>query len=137
VQTVSTQSVNAKVAIEKPVIEQTNSEPMQEPEIISDKFVPLVEQNQSQEPTNKEKIDALNAEAGREQQQLEKLINEATADLPNDFKNAVYDLAFNPAKELTQKRLNECLTGALEVLLDFIEQEGTLQELLKTASERW
>jgi hypothetical protein len=108
-----------------------------EPELISDKFVPSVEQNQSQEPTNEEKINALNAEADREQQQLEKLICDATADLPNDFKRAVYDLAVNPAKELTQKRLNECLTVTLEVLLDFIEQEGTLQELLKTASERW
>jgi len=84
-------------------------------------------------------IDALNAEAGEEQLQLEKLIGEAIADLPNDFKRAVYNLAVavNPAKELTQKRLNDCLTVTLEVLLDFIEQEGTLQELLKTASERW
>jgi hypothetical protein len=137
VQTVSTQSVNAQVAIENPVIEQTNSEQMQEPEIISDKFVPLVEQNHSQEATNEEKINALNAEADREQQQLEKLICDAKADLPDDFKRAVYDLAFNPAKELTQKRFSECLTVTLEVLLGFIEREGKLEELLKTAQERW
>lgn len=103
---------------------------------LSDNRVPTWER-QTQESTNEEKINALNAEADREQQQLEKLICEATADLPNDFKRSVYDLAFNPTKELTQKRLNECLTVTLEVLLDFIEQEGTLQELLKTASERW
>lgn len=109
--------------------------PEKEP-VLNDNCVPNWER-QTQEPTNEEKINALNAEADREQQQLEKLICEAKADLPNDFKNAVYDLAFNPAKELTQKRLNDCLTVTLEVLLDFIEQEGTLQELLKTASERW
>ena len=104
--------------------------------VLSDNLVPSWER-QTQEPTNEEKINALNAEADREQQQLEKLICDAKADLPNDFKNAVYDLAFNPAKELTQKRLNDCLTVALEVLLVFIEQEGKLQELLKIASERW
>jgi transposase-like protein len=108
-----------------------------EPDVICAEFVPFAEQNQTQESTNEEKINALNAEADNEQQQLEKLICDAKADLPNDFKNAVYDLAFNPAKELTQKRLNDCLTVSLEVLLTFLEQEGKLQELLKTASERW
>ena len=104
--------------------------------VLSDNYVPNWEQP-TQEPTSEEKIDALIAENSEEQQTLEKLICDATADLPNDFKRSVYDLAFNPAKELTQKRLNECLTVTIEVLLDFIEQEGTLQELLKIASERW
>jgi len=94
-------------------------------------------ERQTQEPTSEEKADALNAEFDREQQQLEKLINDAKADLPNDFKLAVYNFAFNSAKELTEKRLNDCLTTAIEVLLDFIEREDALQELLKTASERW
>ncbi len=123
--------------INAPDIALIGANPNEEPELISDKFVPLVEQNPTLEPTSEEKIDALNAEAGEEQQQLEKLIGEASADLPDDFKRAVYNLAVNPAKELTQKKLNDCLTITLEVLLDFIEQEGTLQELLKTASERW
>ncbi len=107
-----------------------------EPEIHSDSLVPSWER-QTQEPTAEEKADALIAEAAQKQQQLEKLISDARVDLPEDLKRAVYNLAFNPAKELTEKRLNECLTVAVEVLLDFIEQEGALQELLKIASERW
>ena len=95
-----------------------------------------VDTRPTQEPTAEEKIDALNTAFDREQQTLEKLIHDAKAEFPDDFKRAVYDLAFNPAKELTEKRLNDCLTVTLEVLLDFIEQQGTLQELLKTASEK-
>jgi hypothetical protein len=108
-----------------------------EPELISDKFVPTVEQNPTQEPTSEEKIAALIAENNEEQQTLEKLISDAKADLPDDFKRAVYNLAVDPAKELTQKRLNECLTVAVEVLFDFIERAGTTQDLLQTAKERW
>jgi ParB-like chromosome segregation protein Spo0J len=121
-----------------------------DPEAFNDNFIPSKEQTQSQniptrlgnrynseEPTAEEKADALIAEADREQQQLEKLIHDAKAEFPDDFKKAVYNLAFNPARELTEKRFNECLTVTLEVLLDFIEQEGTMQELLKTASEKW
>jgi hypothetical protein len=103
---------------------------------LSDNSVPTWERR-TQEPTSEEKINTLIAEDNEEQQQLEKLICDAKADLPSDFKHAVYDLAVDPAKELTQKKLNECLTVAVEVLLDFIEREGTLQDLLKTASERW
>jgi hypothetical protein len=107
-----------------------------EPELLNDNPVPNWER-QTKEPTSEEKIDALIAENNEEQQTLEKLISDAKADLPDDFKHAVYNLAVDPSQEFKQKRLNECLTVAVEVLLDFIEQEGTLQELLKTAKERW
>jgi hypothetical protein len=75
--------------------------------VLSENCVPNWEQNPTQEPTSEEKINALNAEDSEEQQTLEKLISDATADLPDDFKHAVYDLAVNPAKELKQKRLSE------------------------------
>jgi hypothetical protein len=124
-----------KSTVNVPMIAPLDVNPEKE-QVPSNNCVPNWEQ-QTQEPTSEEKADALNAEFDIKQQQLEKLISDARTDLPADFKHAVYDLAFNPAKELTEKRLNDCLTIAVEVLLDFIEREDALQELLKTASERW
>jgi predicted Zn-dependent protease with MMP-like domain len=79
----------------------------------------------------------LTVQADEEKQDFEKIVANAFANVPDDFKHQVYELAVNSAKEVSVERLTECLTVAIKVLLDFIESEDQTEELLKTASEQW
>ena len=113
--------------------------PEEEPEIINEEIVLSIERNQPTILSAEEKAKALFDDADKEQQNINKLVNGASAKIPETLTRNVLGLASDPLKnnDITATRLSHCLNVAVEVLLEFAMSEGKLEELLEAAKSRW